>query len=190
MKSRVVLAAWIGWALARDAATAQPATLVQDIYPGASPGIADIRNLGGFIRSGNRIYFQITLGGSYFSNPELWSTDGTTAGTGPVGALSGDPNLPTGAIGSQADVNGTLFFAAAGGLWKTNGTPATTIRLVQTASPPFGLRNVGGTLFYLQCDYLAPCGVWKSDGTPAGTVLVSSLTAGPGSLYTQTGATG
>ena len=99
----------------------------------------------------------------------LWVTDGTGVGTVPIAGGSAG-TLPYG-----RDTNGdatvieirpqqfitvgrTLFFTFDGGLYKTNGTAASTIK-VATGSVSL-LTNAGGTLFFVTGGTL-----WKSTGT-------------------------
>ncbi len=122
-----------------------------------------------------------------WADRELWKTDGTPEGTVRVkdirpgsfnaGALSSAPYWLT-------EVNGTLLFTADDGvhgveLWKSNGTDAGTV-LVKDIVPgagglgPFGLRNLGGTL-YFQAYAGTSMQWWKSDGTDAGTVPIRAM---------------
>jgi ELWxxDGT repeat protein len=125
---------------------------------------------------------------------ELWSTEGTEAGTT---VLDLDPMPPSdfwytgdftghGNPVDPTEVNGTLFFygydpVAGYELWKSDGTAAGT-ELVKDVNP-----GPGGSLWELFDDYLPPSltnlngtllfapllgRLWKSDGTEAGTVPI------------------
>ncbi len=85
-------------------------------------------------------------------------------------------------------VNGTLFFtltrAATGDeLWKSDGTPAGTVRVKDIApgsgrSFPAQLTGVNGTLFFVASDGTGGAALWKSDGTGTGTVKVRTIDSG------------
>ncbi len=90
------------------------------------------------------------------------------------------------------NVNGTIFFVQYSGLgeelWKSDGTAAGTV-LVRDINPgnassyPYGLVNVGGTLFFSATSPSLGAELWKSDGTSAGTVPVRNLVAGSDGSY-------
>ncbi len=70
---------------------------------------------------------------------------------------------------------GSPFNMRQGGLWRSDGTAAGTIRLTSgpgdcKSSSQYNLSNVGGTLYYT--DNIA---LYKSDGTPQGTLLVRKI---------------
>lgn len=105
-------------------------------------------------------------------------------------------NINPGGASSQiyeaVDVNGTFYFPALSEefgkeLWKSDGTKHGTVMVkdifpgihevfegipVGISSDPFGLRNVGGTLYFL-ADTPSGTKIFKSDGTEAGTVEVN-----------------
>ena len=122
---------------------------------------------------------------------EVWSTDGSAAGTrrefmlpDAIRYLPACHLLPT--------TNGLVFTsgytATAGTLWRTDGTEAGTVQLKNItpagagAGGPQGdslFAAVGGQVFLLADD---PAGtgreLWRTDGTDAGTTLVADLTPG------------
>ncbi len=157
-------------ALVSEAAGGQPASLVKDIYPGASPQSV-FQQHSDLVRSGSLVYFVSEAGGS---GMELWKTDGTPGGTGLVADLAADNTF--GVTEDLTDVNGTLFFTTRNSgpgqkLWKTDGTVGGTILLVQR--PTYGLfflHKVGALLFFMNGSEL-----WKSDGTLAGTVPIAAV---------------
>jgi ELWxxDGT repeat protein len=110
---------------------------------------------------------------------ELWRSDGTPSGTKLVKDVS------PGASGSYphelTEVDGLLFFWAAGGLWRSDGTNAGTVLVKEltTDQPQFTeLASLSGALFF---SISSCCGseLWRSDGTEAGTVLVTDVLVGP-----------
>jgi uncharacterized repeat protein (TIGR01451 family) len=88
------------------------------------------------------------------------------------------------------NVNGTLFFRASddsGGteLWKSDGTPTSTVRVKDIASGsdssyPADLTDINGLLFFSTWDGVNGTGLWRSDGTPTGTVRVTDMDVGEG----------
>jgi ELWxxDGT repeat protein len=135
---------------------------------------------------------------------ELWRSDGTAAGTALlVDTLTGPTS---GMEETQLESTGDLLFFTAGqedtqghrwvDLWRTDGTPAGTVRLAYTPRTPTtsfqvgagGLEAVGQVVFFAMNLPAPDGGLWKSDGTPAGTVRVSATTGGAlapfGGLYT------
>jgi ELWxxDGT repeat protein len=102
-------------------------------------------------------------------------------------------------------VGSTLFFVADDGtsgreLWKTNGTPAGTVRVKDirsgnVGSNPTGFTQVGGTLYFVANDGTSGSELWKTDGTLAGTVRVKDINPrqnapgweGPGDLTNLNG---
>lgn len=77
-------------------------------------------------------------------------------------------------VDNLINVNGTLFFAASGQLWKSDGThsgtlPIRTIEGLETSR--FFVLN--DSLFFTGFDNEGMLSLWKSDGTEAGTVVVN-----------------
>ncbi|HXT19637.1 MAG TPA: hypothetical protein VN923_02695, partial [Thermoanaerobaculia bacterium] len=116
---------------------------------------------------------------------ELWSSDGTAAGTGLVDSRPG--HLSSGPVGLVV-FKGKVFYFADGdgrgyGLWTSDGTASRT-RLVKRPTSTAGL----GALVALQrcmVFFAAAPGkgseLWRSDGTPAGTYFLADTVKGPGS---------
>jgi ELWxxDGT repeat protein len=132
----------------------------------------------------NGTLFFVTSSGGY--GPELWKSNGTTAGTTLVndinpGAGSSDP-------AHLANVNGTLYFAANDGvhgteLWKSNGTAAGTVMIADIeegtyGSQPAGMTAYGGRVYFRAGTSYNGFEPWVSDGTAAGTSLVAYLREG------------
>jgi ELWxxDGT repeat protein len=119
---------------------------------------------------------------------ELWVTDGTAAGTRLVtdlapGTFASDPAFLT-------PFQGKLFFSAIADppsfegrrLWRSDGTEAGTIPLMDTAWSPRALTVHQGLLYFFAEDWQHGRELWRSDGTAAGTVLAADVKPGPGSL--------
>jgi ELWxxDGT repeat protein len=116
---------------------------------------------------------------------ELWSSDGTTAGT----VLLKSNILPAQGIDTQfTKVYGILFFTGYDDsrgweLWKTEGSTAGTV-LVKDIVPgpdgsnPTALTNVNGWLVFQACEPGSGCEVWVSDGTADGTRQLADIVPG------------
>ena len=124
---------------------------------------------------------------------ELWSSDGTAAGTVRVADIHAGPAGSSPA--SLTNVDGTLFFTADDGgtdkgLWKTDGTAMGTVNVLPNSGDLELLTNVDGTLFFTPGGFtsgplsvsstifttsrtpysgLTFSSIWSSDGTAAGT---------------------
>jgi uncharacterized repeat protein (TIGR01451 family) len=172
--------------------TAAGTTLVKDILPGAGDGIAltydnDDVDLGQeWAALGGKVIFAATDGAS---GQEPWVSDGTAAGTLPLGDL-----LP-GALGSEplwaTAAAGRVFFVADDGglsghgreLWTTDGTPAGTSLLIDIepgagSSLPSELTAVGRVLLFSAWDAVHGRELWVSDGTAAGTARLQDIAPG------------
>ncbi len=135
----------------------------------------DVVNFPSIGTLGDRLYF-VTYnpdGGSH-----LWVSDG---GPSPVPLP-----VPDGiALVPQVRVGGWDYFLVYDGeqsLWKTDGTPAGTSRVVglrwYEATIPVGFVEHQGALYFfgvLSSGDLGTWGLWRSDGTSAGTHLVREL---------------
>lgn len=152
-----------------------------------------------FVELAGRAYFRFTPEGG---RTEIWSTDGTPAGTGPAvsagTAQSGmlDPLLLTAA-------GGRLYFQArraadgrTGPLlpWVSDGTDAGTMPLADAAFEEFedvyyppsarpGFVELGDRVYFSASDPEHGDELWSTDGTPEGTRLVKDITPGPLGSY-------
>jgi ELWxxDGT repeat protein len=163
--------------------TAAGTTLVQDINVGTANSSPS-----NFNAVGTRAFFVATDGhGTTSSGRELWTSDGTTAGTTKLKDLVNNGGGYYG-YGLSAGSGGNLFFAesdTAHGqeLWKSDGTVAGTV-LVKDINPgaassfPTSLADVNGTLFFGANDGTGGNQLWSSNGTAAGTVKIHTFTPG------------
>ncbi|MHC2333869.1 hypothetical protein [Bradyrhizobium sp. USDA 4454] len=135
---------------------------------------------------GNEAIFTPAEGDTYADN--LWISDGTVAGTGPVRPPAATSSAPSGAT----VLNGKIIYEALGILWSSDGTAAGTTSLA-TLYGNYGRRLISdsviiGNVEYFIATYEAidtlgnPTGVynaalWKTDGTAAGTVEVQFLSS-------------
>jgi len=170
-------------------------TLVKDINPTAPDGPAG-SNIASMTLYNGKVYFTADDG---VHGVNLWTTDGTTAGTVTV------PVNRFGTLASSSGpavlINGAMYFAANNGingteLWKSDGTAAGTVMvndinqtIAADGSPgggnPQNLTNVNGTLFFTADDGVNGAELWKTDGTAAGTVMVKDINSvtGPSDPY-------
>ncbi|MFO1022205.1 MAG: ELWxxDGT repeat protein [Planctomycetales bacterium] len=139
---------------------------------------------------GNLTYLSDPSGRIYYvasddvHGTELWTSDGTVAGTHPVeimaGAASSDPKM-LGMLG------GSLIFAAidpvnGGQVWKTDGTAAGTVKVSDVSDVEFVQsvysKAAGNKLYFEAHDGVHGYEMWETDGTTAGTHMVFDLAPG------------
>lgn len=151
-------------------------------------GPADLNPALTLTRVGATAYF---FGSAGSQPPQLWKTDGTSAGTQPIISIAGF---------SPTAVDGRLVFfvTAASGLqlWQSDGTAAGTV-LVKSFGPmasvhdvvpffgpsvslPFRRVVIGNTLYFALDDGVHGSELWKTDGTEAGTQMVKDINPGAG----------
>jgi ELWxxDGT repeat protein len=117
---------------------------------------------------------------------ELWSTDGTDAGTTLVRDIN--PGPAGSRIFGLTIAGGFLFFSADDGthgweLWRSDGTPQGTV-LIKDIPPgadsslPSDFAAVSNVLYFSANHPSTGRELWKSDGSAANTVLVADLTPG------------
>lgn len=144
----------------------------------------------------------VAVGANYFFTAwdathgiELWTTDGTEAGTTFV--KDTNPGTFGGQFLSMTAVDGLLFFASDNGkeLWRSDGTEGGTIRLLDLTTPIYSpvnsLTEFEGKLFFTVLDNGLTT-LWSSDGTVAGTTRVfdTTLSTTFTSIYALTNANG
>jgi ELWxxDGT repeat protein len=164
--------------LAFDPAT-RAMTLVRDIRPGTA-GSSPSQ----LVAEGQRAFFTADDG---VAGPELWLTDGTTAGTRMV------LDLQRPGAGSPVDLtamDGYVLFVADDGvhgreLWRSDGTTGGTILLADAfpgAGNGIGAPQItpigGGQAVFVAAADATDRELWVTDGTPAGTRLLADLNRG------------
>jgi ELWxxDGT repeat protein len=132
-------------------------------------------------------HFTVFGGNVYFTwiDGHLWKTNGTAAGTVPLGSF------PTGDLVTQiAPLGGALYFFTSGfsgessvRLWRTDGTDAGTVQVREFAFEdvfglPLQLVPFAGKLYFNVDDGVHGTELWSSDGTAAGTALVRDIYPG------------
>lgn len=166
-------------------ARAQAPFLVKDITTVADFGAKSSQPTS-FIAAGNRVFFLATIDET---GTELWSTDGTSAGTSLTADLLPGPasSSPT----SLFTLNGTLLFTGRDvnhgyELWTSDGTAAGTRMIVDLNPGPNSSQPTPRIVLNGRCLMVADDGVtgrelWSTDGTAAGTRLVKDIVPGSGS---------
>lgn len=159
--------------------------MLKDINPGAGNAVSFTVNSGSYIVYNNRLYFVATDG---THGLELWSTDGTEAGTVMLkdiyaGATRGVKDFTKGEMIVYKD---KLYFSARTEandfeLWSTDGTEAGTALLKNintngtNASNPHDFFVFNGKLYFEVDDGINGVEYWLTDGTAAGTKLFSNI---------------
>ncbi|MFL5801951.1 MAG: ELWxxDGT repeat protein [Roseiflexaceae bacterium] len=150
---------------------------------GTATGTAIVKDINGPINDGSLSWQKTNFKGQLFfvaddgiHGNELWKSDGTTAGTIPASTL-----LNVDAPGPIVGMNGSFFFGGSSGqthgLWKSEGTPNSTV-LLKEMNFIFDLASVNGTLFFVGPAATYGSELWASDGTAAGTRLVKDIVPG------------
>ncbi len=142
--------------------------------------------------------------GLYYFNyfGELWSSDGTTAGT--IGVKTINPGDTTAtSISALRVINNQIFMVADDGihgreLWISDGT-ANGTQMVTDLNPngdglftqysDHAFAELNGNIFFYGSDGVNGIQLWKSDGTAAGTQIVKIINPtgdiiGPGAITT------
>ncbi len=112
---------------------------------------------------------------------QLWTSDGTSAGTTQVSSISGG-------FSNSVVLNGYVFFAADDGtngveLWKSDGTTAGTqlvrdINVGSAGSLIYELSVYNNQIVFGAADSSNNFELWASDGTSAGTRLLKEIVSG------------
>jgi ELWxxDGT repeat protein len=126
---------------------------------------------------------------------ELWTSDGTAPGTGLVVDNDPDATHDSDVLG-HTELGGVSYLAwstnGQTGLWRTDGTPAGTLRLTpDELQVSAEIKTVGNRLFFVAYKQEIGPKLWTSDGTVAGTRTLDvtpqsgapQLTPYQGSLY-------
>jgi ELWxxDGT repeat protein len=163
--------------------------MVKDISPGAagsSPSqLASVNT--GLLWAPSALYFAADNGSN---GVELWTTDGTEAGTVMVKDIQ-----PGSGDSSPSDITGVggglLMFAADDGtngreLWSSDGLEENTgmvkdIQAGAAGSSPEHLIYFNSVLYFTADDGSQGDELWQSDGSEAGTVLLKDVNPGAGS---------
>ena len=129
-------------------------------------------------RAGNRLVF---AGLDAVLGPELWASDGTEAGTGPLTVINNTEASSSNPTGLVAFGDQVVFRASRGdstSLWRSGGTAASTVELTDLppsagpASRPAGAL-VAGLFFFLKPGEDEATQLWRTDGTVAGILQLT-----------------
>jgi ELWxxDGT repeat protein len=124
------------------------------------------------------------------SSDALWSSEGTAESTVPIGLQAPDQFDPW----EPTLAGGLLFLRQSGfdsppgtngSLWRTDGTPAGTVRLKE-GGVGTGVTAFQGQLYFGSGTIEHP-EIWRSDGTPAGTVKAFDVPGGDAGAFYLTG---
>ena len=128
---------------------------------------------GAFTQVGGAVYFAAYLHDSAFN---LWRTDMTTTQAALVHHFDGR------APGRMWSAGGGLMFFTEGQLWRSDGTEAGTVKLLDDANARFPCNvdtdviTGDGVLYWYKFPDAASVGeLWRSDGTVPGTFKLASL---------------
>ncbi|HXT19564.1 MAG TPA: ELWxxDGT repeat protein, partial [Thermoanaerobaculia bacterium] len=174
------------WITQGDAAST---ALLADTQPGPIGGVTRFQPFPGrtpeFAALGGRLFLSADDG---VHGVELWSTDGTAAGTALVADLvaGSAPSTPDAFHPFGAAV---LFRAGNPGLdttlWRSDGTPGGTFPLGDAAHGsdelvPSAYAELGGLVYFPGYQTATGRELWRTDGTLAGTQLAVDIVPGPG----------
>jgi ELWxxDGT repeat protein len=114
---------------------------------------------------------------AYFLSNGLWRYDGATAGTTRLNTASGVN--ADGLLAAASD--GTIYFAASGGLYASDGTAGGTRLVSSVPQNPRDLEAVGNVVYFRASDSTRGEELWRSDGTAVGTGPITDLRPGTNS---------
>lgn len=165
----------LGAELWRTDGTTAGTVMVKDILPGTSGS----RPTGFFAHGGKMIFFTEPRSASGSSKPEMWKTDGTTAGTVKVAVN----------LNGQRYVNGPVAYGKGRFLfitwssfiyyvWASDGTAAGTRQVATITGPGSSLEILGGTskgCFVAHTNYQgAKLALWFWDAAAGKMILLQS----------------
>jgi len=140
------------------------------------PSLHGIRPEHLMVAFGHVFFFATSAASGY----ELWASDGTAAGTGPLTQFA--PSSPFSELAIQV-AGGRVFFVAndivhGQELWSSDGTPAGTRRITDFATGEpfdtsvFRVAQANGRTFFFADDNLGHQGLWSTDGRPESTAFL------------------
>jgi ELWxxDGT repeat protein len=168
--------------------TAAGTSMLKNIDPNAVNNYAggDPADYTGFIPMNGKLYFSAYQPSTGY---ELWSTDGTTAGTAMIADIYPGPSSSgPGNFYNMFVYNNKLYFNATDAtdsiqLWESDGTAAGTSKVKvlsaykYPANPSRFIEYNGQMIFTAAIDSVNQYQLWTSDGTSGGTHVISPAVA-------------
>ncbi|WP_342380531.1 hypothetical protein NVS55_12965 [Myxococcus stipitatus] len=153
-------------------------TLVKDLTPG-SPG----STLSHLTALGDRLVFfkEIFDSGTFRTRYELWTSDGTAAGTERLRDFGWDLNVSFKDSAADGELRFFVMGPAGTGtvLWKTDGTEEGSVPIKQLTSSQDAfigdLQTSGSLTLFMMREHTGLQELWKSDGSTGGTVRLASF---------------
>jgi ELWxxDGT repeat protein len=128
---------------------------------------------------GNRVLFKAYTNAAH-TESQLWSSDGTDAGTTLVRSLGS----ADGAVAPLGTTNGRVYLCVGGAplsgceLYITDGTAGGTLRLAPDRRAGPSIADAAGNLYFFSNDSIGlDPGLWVTDGTAGGTRALHTLAA-------------
>jgi len=133
--------------------------------------LLNVINDGPLVAIGSTVFFVNQL---QETGMELWKSDGTPEGTGPVLQGTGPSYMY-----DLTSVGETLYFIGTdtthgSQVWRSDDTASSTVMVTQGDQAPDSLVNVNGSLFYHTTGVAAEL-LWKADGPGGEPLLVASF---------------
>jgi ELWxxDGT repeat protein len=157
------------------------ASVVQSFAASTSTGV--VPYISGLTVADGNVYFALNRD----TGPEVWTSDGTTAGTTPVyQPQAGGPDTTSASIGDIAVLNGSVYFTLVngGGLMEADGKGgAAPVPLPDGLSSPYAITAVGNQLYFQADDGVHGTEMWSTDGTASGAVRLTDINPGSGSSF-------
>lgn len=167
-----------GLELWRSDGTPAGTAMVRDINTGAPPSFP--RSL---TAVGDKLFFVVSKSSlSSLIAGELWTTDGTSAGTRPI--LAPSSMLVASGVSPIGVLGGSLIFGyvdpdlGSNAVARTDGPHTAAVLLKRVSSVGLFGIPIGGQLLFSASDSEHGDELWKTDGTPAGTILVRDIFPG------------
>jgi ELWxxDGT repeat protein len=152
----------------------QATTVKLRAFPGA--------DLSDFYESGPLVFFIENPDGAG-NTKNLWCTDGSAAGTIKLAGLT---NIDDPYSFQYETVGFTVFITYQNMMWRTLGSPSSTIFLAQYPNRILWMTGTSSQLLFAANDGARGYELWKSDGTPSGTVFMRDIwSGGNSSLYSH-----
>jgi ELWxxDGT repeat protein len=162
--------------------TAAGTFLLKDIAPNGVNGAQS--SVDQFVAVGNKVVFRAYDGNAVSSyTRELWSTDGTTAGTKKI------PKITIDSFQQAVASNGKLLFRGSNyntspvdsKLFITDGDAVTPIYSLSGGMDAQYFLSTNGVVYFDESDATSGRELWRSNGTTNGTAKVFDINPGVGS---------